>query len=478
MSCIEETVIANMAVFCCLKISKHFVLVCIYIYYASEVVKRGMYVESKKAFQRNFLIFNAEDKGFEAGQKPSGYVRIEVRDGRGKLWLAAQNLAAGDGKPAYRLYLIKTDGENAAAVCAGLLKLHNNRAELEWEFDPDDVHRSGYNISEFDVAAVLAEYSDQKNTRVISPLAAYKNKKTEWRKALEKQLYNQYPTPQETVDEDVISKYEGKAESKYIPPETLPYYNIPDLLSTMKNAEAEGNEPSTLPESNEYQQQYDSGVMPVETPVQTVVQTSDQENAQINSQAMPQVNAVQNPPLYANPAANCVYMNGNMCGMYLNTGGTNPCKACHVNAQDHGAAKSEEQAGDINKLKEQLDQNFEQSDPFQSKRSDYKWWKVLNPVNLNNILYQCNIKSPLLFNPLVMMAHFKYRHLIIGIFTDKAKRREYVVCGVPGMNMVDRKPFGDMCRWVQAEANRPRYGGFGYWIVYIEPETGKILSLK
>ena len=76
-----------------------------------------------------------------------------------------------------------------------------------------------------------------------------------------------------------------------------------------------------------------------------------------------------------------------------------------------------------------------------------------------------------------MMAHYRYRHLIIGIFHHKDTQKEYVVCGVPGMNMVDRKPFGDAGRWVQVEGNRPRYGAFGYWIIYIDPEDGRILTV-
>ena len=80
-----------------------------------------------------------------------------------------------------------------------------------------------------------------------------------------------------------------------------------------------------------------------------------------------------------------------------------------------------------------------------------------------------------MFNPAVMMAHYKYRHLIIGIFTH-SDGREYVVCGVPGMYMVDRKPFGELSTWVQAGSGRANYGAFGYWLVYINPEDGKIMN--
>jgi hypothetical protein len=173
----------------------------------------------------------------------------------------------------------------------------------------------------------------------------------------------------------------------------------------------------------------------------------------------------------------CLYLNGNICGAFLNTapGNTSPCDACHV----HRGAPAEQvqSAGDLSRLKAILDGNFEESDPFHSKRSDYLWWKITNPVNLNNILYQNNIRSPLMFNPAVMLAHYKYHHLIVGIFTRKDGKK-FVVCGVPGMHMVDRKPFGDLSKWVQADGSKSRYGAFGYWLVYINPEDGKILNLN
>jgi len=89
-----------------------------------------------------------------------------------------------------------------------------------------------------------------------------------------------------------------------------------------------------------------------------------------------------------------------------------------------------------------FDRCFEKCNPFMSGRKDYRWWKIASPVHLNNILYQMKVDVPILFNPLVLMAHFKYRHLIVGTYEDKARNLRYIVCGVPGVYWVDEKPFG------------------------------------
>lgn len=389
-------------------------------------------MESKSGFQRTFLIFGSEDAGYDLGQKPSGHVRIECRDGRGKLWAVVHNLNGRDGKLSYKLYLVRMGRGNATAVYAGMFDIVQTKAELEWEFNPANVQKTGFDINGFDAAVVLAEHMDRENTRLQCPLAAYRNKKFEWRKDIELFLYKL-----NIYDNDT---YQGAHHP------AVNNFNTIEEVSPLKGEETSLlNNEGTLSEKTDHIEHitgYD-GI---------------------------------NPPIPMN--TKCMYINGNTCGMYINTSGINPCNTCTLHSQRASVFENNEKREDLTKLKGTLDRNFEQSDPFHSRRSDYRWWKVTNPANLNNILYQNNIRSPLLFNPMVMMAHFKFRHLIVGIYTDKLKNKEYVVCGVPGMHMVDKRPFGELCKWVQAEGNKPKYGAFGYWIVYIDPWTGKILSLK
>jgi hypothetical protein len=172
----------------------------------------------------------------------------------------------------------------------------------------------------------------------------------------------------------------------------------------------------------------------------------------------------------------CLYLNGNLCGALLDVGNAaNPCGSCKIRRHDVPGLAEAKGEGDLIVLEEELDRSFDLCDPFHSRRSDYKWWRAENPVNLNNMFYLSSIRSPLMFNQAVMTAHYKYKHLIIGIFTHKTGQR-YIICGVPGMYMVDPNPFGEMGKWVQAEGNRQRYGAFGYWLLYIDPKDGSVIS--
>lgn len=578
-------------------------------------------MDVKKGFQRYFMIFDNEDPGFEAGQKPSGYIRLEVRDGRGKLHASVQNLRPGNGRFMYMLYLLRGARDGVTAVAAGELVAGQNKSELEWSFDPSNVGASGCGIEEYCSVAVLVEYADRPIDNIICPLAAYRNGKTEWRNGLkrhfllkqhflqqERQVKQTIPYQRQSQTEQVKQEtlQQSRPQQKMPSPaqqaeeqfceinpvlqENLSHIHLPYHIHPQQNKEpAQQKLPQQIPpyreelqqeeqvQQNQEQIQQNQEQIQQELPCEEVLQKEqprDQQsyqdqpqqehqkqlyedqpqqkslNQELSSPAQPveeqryqeekpypeqpQVNQTQSapsqldtaqdvpfqydrvhemqpdygqmygiPPEYGQhpmsyqqtpimqqnqPAApyqteqgqvntGCVYLNGNMCGAFVNDDAraANPCDTCRMR---HAAAMaSVPVSGDIALLKEEIGRYFEENDPFHSRRSDYIWWKVTNPVNLNNILYQCNIRSPLLFNPAVMMAHYKYRHLIIGIFQHRESQKQYVVCGVPGMHMVDRKPFGEMSRWVQAEGNRSRYGAFGYWLVYIDPDDGKILNL-
>lgn len=178
------------------------------------------------------------------------------------------------------------------------------------------------------------------------------------------------------------------------------------------------------------------------------------------------------------PSYSCPYGVNEPCAEKPQGVSGTQCPNCPAQAARAPAANAGNSTGNLEKLRQNLDTYFEAFNPFGSRKGNYKWWKISSPVYLNNILYQCNIKTPLLFNPSLMMAHFKYRHLLLGIYIDRVRRREYVVCGVPGVYSLDDRPFGELCRWVQLEGYKPKYGAFGYWLVYIDPKTGKLLKVN
>ncbi len=469
-------------------------------------------------FQRTFLIFENEDRGFEAGQRPSGFVRIETRGGKGKLQALARNLKGGIGNPSYKLQLINTGGKVAMPVSAGTFKAEKGRLELEWKFDPLDVAMTGINIDQFDVIAVMADYSgnssnisgyiDGNVAKLACPLAAYTGEKKDWRRKLGKILHPEFLSAEQYLSTKAVEHIEEAEQSEQmerIEPEDMAMdsdipvrterepiaeshiFAQPEMRMTNDGVAAERQEGvagyGDLPDpeqESELELESESNGQSEPAPEIEAEKKSDEETKRNEEQVRKDVISA------------CLYADSETCRAYLNNNGINPCEICHFNSMSNLSASNQSVngepsrydspstviPGDITKLKAELCNSFETSDPFKIKRSDYKWWKITDPVSLNNIMFLCNIRTALLFNPAVMMAHVRYRHLITGIYSDREKRKEYLVLGIPGMHQIDRKPFGDMSRWVQADGYRQRQGSFGYWLVYIEPETGKLMKLK
>jgi len=411
-------------------------------------------------------MFQQEDLGYGSGQEPSGYIKLEARDGKARLTAVVQNMKEDANKLAYKIYIIKCTEEQVLPVCAGELKMQRSRGDLSWEFDPLNVEDTRNTINDFNMAAVIVEYKNKKNTEVICPLAAYKDKKVSWREAVNKNLYfdnNVNQVGKNIEKQDVFSKYESKIESKY---------ELPGTKNDSENANKSGD--AVLNEIFERQNKGIDG---------KVGHTEKLKDINMSSFELKTENSNLNPEKAKNSGLEtenpgCVMESNSSCKKQLENPGVNSCLNCYEENIKAEVNNGEIESCSIEKLKDSLGKYFKEYDPFGSRRRDYKWWKVSSPVYLNNILYQCSVRTPLLFNPKVMMAHFKYRHLIVGIYSDRLRRRECIVCGVPGAYSIDENPFGEVCRWVQLEGNKAKYGAFGYWLIYIDPKTGKIINLN
>lgn len=357
--------------------------------------------QSKNSFFRNFLIFERDEPGFGNGLEPSGYIKLEGREEKVKLYANLQNLKEEPGKLSYKLYLLHSTTEQTKSIEVGSLDVRKGRAELRAEYERNNIEGTGLSIQDFSIAALQALHVQDTGSQPVFPLVAYQGAKVSWKEKFKKQKNDSAISDTKTreFEEEILKKDFG-------------------------------------------------------------------ERIQIQNEIQQQVQEIKPPQEFQ-----CLH------GAPLQGG--NPCENCYAKRFHRPDILPEQDiVQNMEKLKKSFDKVFKVFDPFNSKRKDYTWWRVDNPVGLNNALYQCGIKTPLLFNPVVMMAHFKFQHLAAGIYSDGSKKSEYLVCGVPGVFGIDTKPFGDFCKWVQLEGEAYKYGAFGYWVIYIDPKTGRFLSIS
>lgn len=129
---------------------------------------------SNNEYKRYFIILQEDDKGYEmsTGKTPTGYVKIEVKNGRVRLNAFIQNVKLED-QIEYRLILVAA-GKKLAVDIGKIIIDNSGRGELSYELESDNVLKSGMNIGDFTVAAVTSGEA--------VPLSGYTGRdKLEWK---------------------------------------------------------------------------------------------------------------------------------------------------------------------------------------------------------------------------------------------------------------------------------------------------------
>jgi hypothetical protein len=140
-----------------------------------------MGVSSKKSYNRFFIIFQEEDKGFGIAidKQPTGYTKIETRNGKCKITVYVQNLSRDKGP--YVCRLLDASKDNVLIASLGEIKLdETGRGDTWWEYKEEDIASTGSAIEKFGVAAVMVD-----GEKLQAPLAGYTGKEKQlWKEKL------------------------------------------------------------------------------------------------------------------------------------------------------------------------------------------------------------------------------------------------------------------------------------------------------
>lgn len=444
-------------------------------------------------YQRQFYIFQNMDNNLG---NPTGYIKVEINNPTAKLQISLGNLTNRPGM-AYRLYGIsrKENELQYAEICD--IANNNGRADHKFSLENSNIGGSNLCFDDINVFAVIAEIPD--NNSVVCPLVAYRNGQVPWKQEFESALRKPAPP---VIVEAVVEKMNERIdmqrtiEEAAVPPD-IPADgdrgNIPEEISsfeeerqnrvTEEGFEEEGQNINIITEE---------GLEREELEEETVGQLSDLIEVSVNNEDEYSRTAVKPEPENVEDKSRddmSSKFEATLTSIYNHekvndavSAESDIISAAEKNFRDISSINTEgdrvRKELDIDLLKEELDKSFEICNPFNTRSKRFKWWKINSPGYLNNILFRNNVKTYLLFNPKVMLAHYKYRYIVFGIRYDKYSGRERFVCGVPGVYSIDENPFGNLGSWAQLEGYRPKYGAFGYWIILIDPRTGKLIKIK
>jgi hypothetical protein len=446
-------------------------------------------VANNLKFNNAILMLNEEDRGFGRDKTPAGYVRLEVRDGKGKITVMVQSLKDSDEYNIYKLYLIRYhEGEiYPAFMCK--IPVKNGRGQITREFNPFNVEDTKLHVDDFNIGVVILERKSIGRTDIKYPLVSYKGERVKWTEAFENYLeasrterkvkYGEKIKEKSKEilgkkDEELKREVKVKSEEKVEAELEEKVVEIKDSkeINSLEEETRENRISKNVEEVIKKDAEEDIGEK-TEIEIDSskmALDMCDDIYSKYTGRIESKYSFTENIP-EKNPdemCTNCIEQYKSIMDEGINKEYEN---------KEIKEQKKEETLPDIDLLVNCLDKVFKRCDPFNTRRRDYKWWKIHSPVYLSNVLQYCNINIPKIFNPSIIMAYYKYRYLIAGIYTSRKKGKEYIVYGIPGTYNIDDSPLGDLCRWIQIEGNIPKYGAFGYWIVYIDPATGKLLRV-
>ncbi|WP_445009702.1 DUF7922 domain-containing protein [Thermobrachium celere] len=112
----------------------------------------------KKSYSRYFIILQEDDKGFGIAidKQPTGYTKIETKNGKCKITVYVQNLVKEKGP--YVCYLVDTTKNPLYTARLGEVPVDDTgRGEVWWEYREDNVADTGLNVDKFNVSTIVVE---------------------------------------------------------------------------------------------------------------------------------------------------------------------------------------------------------------------------------------------------------------------------------------------------------------------------------
>ncbi len=442
------------------------------------------------AYERQFHIFKTMDNNWE---NPGGFIKVEINGDNTRFQLSLNNLS--DKKDSlYNLYGIHKGNDMLTYTDICSLRPINGRIDIKSNFPTEEIGSNKLNVQDINIYAVICSSSDNKASgEVKCPLVAYTKGEQVWKEQFERLLKQ----PSETKPDKAP---EPKAE------ETAMYQSIPEEPETeitlteqdgvideteviniqpwtvIEEAEKEGKEyPVEMPdtenaeqEREDFESSKDAPITDLSSKFQGSLSSVYQSSYEEEMRETEETEETEEPESEKSEKSEEIEETEEAQNVW---------KRIQDDFNDISSIKIDEnedreQLFNIQLLKQELDNSFEEYNPFKTRNRSFRWWKINSPGFLNNILFRNNIKTYLLFNPKVMLAHYKYRYIILGIKNNRQPGREKLICGIPGVYNIDDNPFASVGSWVQMEGYRPKYGAFGYWVVMLDPRTGKISKMK
>ena len=446
---------------------------------------------NSNSYMRKFIMMdnNAISHLQNKWSDAKGYVKIESRGVKGKISLNVEGLK----KPIhpdriYKGYLISRTGRKLVEVEIGTILINEKgKGSIKWEFNSKSVKNTRIVIQDFNVVLVRLTSIDSKVQDISIPLSAYIYKEDGSVNEIVKELEAKYkgtrrlqekPKPKPKPAKIVENK--SRKETKIEPQRKS--QEEPKIEPQKKSQEEQKKEPEKeirkeIPQIKKEPKKEIKKEIP--QPKKEIKKESKKE-----SKKEPKEEIKNESNNEQNITSESVYREIKKEKLVKNNT-TDYGHPVHrkYNYTDYVRNHSKQLADySMNILK-----FFKKVNPFDEEDEEYTWWEIeYDEQNayrgfLPYHNYIVNVYYPHPFMNRITTCQSlmkKHKHYIFGIFEEK-KEIKYYIYGVPGRFTREEQPYRGMTgfkTWAEKKNENIKENKLGYWFMYIDATTGKIID--
>ncbi len=395
-------------------------------------------------YKRKFIILKDEMTTI-SGVKPKGHGKIEVRGSRGYISLNVDN---GEANEEYKSYLIGEDSGNVIEAYLGrIFTNERGKGQIKTSFNINNVKNTNISLGEFNGLLI------RRNSNVL--LSAYIDK-----------------------NDGLLSRYIVELQEKVIPDEIEKTHfepEIEEIVEEEKDIKLEESEKIEIVEELETEE-----VKPDEIEEEIVIEPKaedliPEELEKVDIESKVEEIEIEDIIEEIKDDIKEEEME-KIVEEKINTMGKVPEK----NYEDMDYVRKLNYKNRLNNYVLSILKFFPYINPFDISMKGYDWWRIEYDdvqsyrgfLPFSNYLKSISYNHPFMNSATSPMSLMKeYNHYIFGMYKEYDDVLYYIY-GVPGRFISAEHPYRGVSgfnTWFEGKED------YGYWLIYIEPITGKVL---
>ena len=466
-------------------------------------------MSQKRNYSRSFIILQENEKGhgISSDKLPTGYTKIETRNGKCKVFFYVQNLKS-TSKP-YHMILVCNKKDTKKLIKLGELNLDEyGKSEISREYDENDVAKSGISIDKV-IGAAISQFNGSDMVVLMSgfnatdipdswktyPLIDEKNKETNnsFAKTLDSKIM-EVKKPEVKVEE--VKKQEVKevkipevkveeVKKEEIKVQEVKTNKVNPKIAVERKIEKDPDSVEKQPDKKESDNIFDK----YEEIIENTKKDICEENKNINSNEVKDENRENNNEVKDENRENNnevkiekseikVQKEENKCPCYSHD---EPQEENTVQDEIPIANRSEDYPiGKTGEFFKKLADEFEDLGKIFEDVRCCRWYRIPMDYRKHKHHKEDYNKYALLYYP--MMAYYPYiqksGYYFVGYKYDNKGKMKYIVYGILGTKNKFDQPFGGrtgFVSWVPIEKGKEDYDDTGCWLMFYDFKNAAIL---